>query len=102
MRAVTDRHTKRLHRNPVTRAEPNNYASRETAFSIPPAVTKLFNISLTLGKLPAEWKHALITPVPKSAEMAAVSNYCPISLLPLLTKVIEACAFITSKTLERN
>ena len=62
---------------------------KETAFSIAPAITKLFNISLTLGKLPAEWKHALITPVPKSTEMAAVSNYRPISLLPLLSKVIE-------------
>ena len=61
----------------------------ETALSIAPAVTKLFNISLTLGKLPAEWKHALITPIPKSTEMAAVSNYRPISLLPLLSKVLE-------------
>ena len=48
---------------------------RETALSIAPAVTKLFNISLSLGKLPAEWKHALITPIPKSTEMADVSNY---------------------------
>ena len=62
---------------------------RETAHSITPAVTKLFNISLTLGKLPADWKHALITPIPKSTEMTAVSNYRPISLLPLLSKVLE-------------
>ena len=40
-------------------------------------------------ELPAEWKHALITPIPKSNEMAAVSNYRPISLLPLLSKVLE-------------
>ena len=62
---------------------------RETAHSIIPAVTRLFNISLTLGKLPADWKHALITPIPKSTEMAAVSNYRPISLLSLLSKVLE-------------
>ena len=56
---------------------------------IAPAVSKLFNTSLMLGELPAEWKHALITPIPKSNEMAAVSNYQPISLLPLLSKVLE-------------
>ena len=42
-----------------------------------------------LCELPAEWKHALITPIPKSNEMTAVSNYRPISLLPLLSKVLE-------------
>ena len=37
---------------------------KETAVSIAPAISKLFNISLMLGELPAEWKHALITPIP--------------------------------------
>ena len=62
---------------------------KETAVSIAPAVSKLFNTSLMLGELPAEWKHDLITPIPKSNEMTAVSNYRPISLLPLLNKVLE-------------
>ena len=51
--------------------------------------TNFFNISYTLGKLPADWKHALITQIPKSTEMAAISNYRPISLLLLLSKVLE-------------
>ena len=62
---------------------------KETAVSIAPAVSKLFYTSLMLGELSAEWKHALITPIPKSNEMAAVSNYRPISLLPLLSNVLE-------------
>ena len=62
---------------------------KETAVSIAPAVSKLFNTSLMLGELPAEWKRGLIMPIPKSYEMAAVSNYQPISLLPLLSKVLE-------------
>ena len=52
---------------------------KETAVSIAPATSKLFNTSLVLGELPAKWKHALITPIPKSNEMAAVSNYRPIN-----------------------
>ena len=51
-----------------------------TAASIAPAVTKLFNISLWRGELPSEWKHALITPIPKISERSNVSNYRPISL----------------------
>ena len=43
-----------------------------TAASIVPAVT------LKLGKLPREWKHALITPIPKSNEMSTVNKYQPI------------------------
>ena len=62
---------------------------KETAASITPAVTKLFNISLQVGELPAEWKHAIITPIPKSNNLSSVSNYRPISLLPLLSKVLE-------------
>ena len=42
-----------------------------------------------MGKLPADWKHALITPIPKSNEPTVVSNYRPISLLPILSKVLE-------------
>ena len=49
----------------------------------------LVSTSLMLGELPAEWKYALITSIPKSNKMAAVSNYQPISLLPLLSKVLE-------------
>ena len=59
---------------------------KETAVSIASAVSKLFNTSLMLGELCAEWKHALITSIPKSNEMA---DYRPISLLPLLSKVLE-------------
>ena len=62
---------------------------KETATSITPAVTKLFNISLQVGELPAEWKHAIITPIPKSNNLSSVSNYRPVSLLPLLSKVLE-------------
>ena len=42
---------------------------KETATSITPAVTKLFNTSLQLGKLPADWKHALITPITRACIM---------------------------------
>ena len=62
---------------------------KKTALSITPAVTKLFNVSLTSGELPSEWKTARVTPIPKSGDSSNPSNYRPISLLSILSKLLE-------------
>ena len=41
----------------------------------------LFNLSLSSGTIPSEWKIHFITPVYKSADRSCISNYHPISLL---------------------
>ena len=53
----------------------------------------LFNKSLSLGKLPSEWKLSNITPILKSGLRSEVTNYRPISLLPLVSKVLERCIY---------
>ena len=53
----------------------------------------IFNKSLYLGKLPAAWKVANIIPIPKSGLPGEVSNYRPISLLPIVSKVMERCVY---------
>ena len=53
----------------------------ETALSITPAVTQLFNISIQLGELPEEWKTAHVTPIPKLRDHSTPENYLPILLL---------------------
>ena len=62
---------------------------KETALSITPAVTQLFNISIRLGELPEEWKIARVTPIPKSHDHSVPGNYRPISLLSVLSKLLE-------------
>ena len=62
---------------------------KETALSITPVVTQLFNISLKLGEIPDEWKIARVSPIPKSHNKSNPGNYCPISLLSLLSKLLE-------------
>ena len=61
---------------------------KETALGIVPAVTPLINISIQVGELPEEWKIAHATPIPKSLN-SIPENYCPISLLSALSKLLE-------------
>ena len=52
-------------------------------------MTALFNQTIRQGKLPNDWKTARITPVPKASDLTKVENYCPISILPILSKLLE-------------
>ena len=54
-------------------------------------VCSLFNHSLKTGTLPSEWKSANVTPVHKKNKKEPASNYRPISLLPIISKVLERC-----------
>ena len=64
---------------------------RETADNIAPSLTKLFNKSLQYGIIPDEWKVANVVPVYKKGRKDCVENYRPISLLPLVSRVLERC-----------
>ena len=71
---------------------PDNISARmlkETARSIAPSVTNLFNHCLRNGTLPYMWKCSHVVPIPKGKGMDQVGNYRPISLLSILSKVLE-------------
>ena len=46
----------------------------------------LYSVSLAIGRIPQEWRTHLITPIYKSGDR---SDYRPISLLPIVSKVLE-------------
>jgi len=60
-----------------------------TATSIAPSVTQLFNLSTQSGKVPTEWKQSLVVPITKSSDLSSPNNYHPISLLSILSKLLE-------------
>ena len=60
-----------------------------TAKSISSTLTTLFNCSLSQGVVLKDWKMSNITPVPKSGDPSLATNYQPISLLSLVSKVLE-------------
>ena len=63
---------------------------KETACSIVPSLTKLFNIVLRNRCFPECWKCANVIPIPKNtSQKSDPAGYRPISLLPVVSKVLE-------------
>ena len=58
---------------------------------ISPCIQHLFHLSLQSATIPAEWKEATISPIYKQkGSRSDMSNYRPISLLGILSKVLES------------
>ncbi len=70
---------------------------KETASTIAPSLCKLFNKSLHLGVVPEEWKLANVVPVFKKGVKGKTENYRPISLLSIVSKVLERRVFLNIK-----
>lgn len=70
---------------------------KETAYEIVPSLCELFNKSLRLSFLPMDWKLANVVPVLKKDNKKYAENYRPISLLCLVSKVMERCVFNSTK-----
>ena len=52
-------------------------------------LTDLFNLSLDCGTIPVDWKRGIITPIHKGGNRSDASNYRPVTLLPVISKVLE-------------
>ena len=62
---------------------------KHTAIGIAPSVTQLFNFSIKNGRVPRDWKLSTVVPITKSGRSHSPNNYRPISLLSVLSKVLE-------------
>ena len=74
-----------------------------TALAITPSVTKLVNLSISCGRPPSQWKMSSVVPIPKISRAVDVKHFRPISLLPILSKVLERhISFLIYDHLERT
>ena len=53
------------------------------------SLTKLINICIARGVFPTVWKEAKVTPLHKNGVKCDKNNYRPISVLPVISKVLE-------------
>ena len=56
-----------------------------------PAISHIVNFSLYYGVFPSLWRKAHVRPLPKIPNPTLLSHFRPISILPFLSKVLEAC-----------
>ena len=52
-------------------------------------LTHLFNVSISTGVIPRQWKAASICPVPKISSPVSLTDFCPISITSVLSRVME-------------
>ncbi len=52
-------------------------------------ITCIINTSIVTGIFPTSWKHAIVMPIFKTGDVANPNNFRPISLLPIISKILE-------------
>ena len=82
--------------DPAKAPGPDNISGRlpkETAPEISVSLCRLFNLSLSLGEFPDQWKPEHVCPVFEKDDQALAKNYCQISSLSISSKSFERCVF---------
>lgn len=66
-----------------------NIVLKNCADILAKSLTFLFNKILELGIIPSDWKRANVVPIFKSGCKNNIRNYRPVSLLPVVSKILE-------------
>ena len=81
-----------LSRDPNKAAGPDDVESRllkECAEELAPLLSVLFQKSMDVGEVPELWKEANIVPIHKTGSRAVMSNFRPVALTSVISKVCE-------------
>ena len=67
---------------------------KDSAEIIAYPLTKIINFSLINGCVPNEWKEARVIPLFKAGKSDNMDNYRPVSILPVVSKILERAVHI--------
>ena len=65
------------------------YLLRELSHELAPILASLFQQSLDQGQLPNDWIKANEVPILKKGKISLASNYRPLSLISVTSKILE-------------
>ena len=66
---------------------------KDSAAVIAQPLAHIINLSITTATVPTSWKTAKVTPVYKSGSTNDEANYRPISVLPIMSKILEKAIY---------
>ena len=69
---------------------------KDSADIVATPVAFIINTSLRTTQVPSNWKSARVIPLFKKGKADEMDNYRPISILPVLSKVLERAVHINS------
>jgi hypothetical protein len=69
--------------------DPGDEVVKIAAPAISDSLTYIFNQAITLSLFPHEWKTARVIPLYKNGRRNLPGNYRPISVLPVISKIME-------------
>ena len=78
--------------NPYKATGPNCIPAKvlnEMAQELSPSLTLILTASLQQGKIPQDWKKALVTPIFKKNDQINPMNYHPVSLTSICSKLLK-------------
>ena len=61
----------------------------DSALTIREFLTHIVNLSITCQRIPHGWKHAKVIPLYKEGARDNIDNYRPISILAVVSKILE-------------
>ena len=91
-----ERELRSLNRKKATGINDLNVGLLKVVASIKAAsLSFVINLSLQTGIAPSNWKVTQVTPPYKKGDKTEASNYRPISILPILSKILERSVHIS-------
>lgn len=70
-----------------------NCILKDCAHELAPQIAHIINLSLTSSQIPSDLKTAKVSPIYKDGEKSKFTNYRPISVLPVISKILERCVY---------
>jgi len=62
---------------------------RACSYELAGVIADLLNLSFSSGRVPVSWLSAIVTPVPKVPQPQQLSDFRPISVTPIISRVAE-------------
>ena len=62
---------------------------QKCSYELAEVICHIFNYSLECHNIPDQWRKAVVTPIPKTKKPIAISDFRPISVTPILSRVLE-------------